>query len=239
MNFLVDTHTHTTASGHAYSSVDEIARVASDRGLKIVAITDHSHGMPGGAHDYHFMNLRIIPREIHGVRILKGAEINIVDYEGNVDLSKEVMEELDLVVASLHPPCINFADKETITSCIEKVMENPLIHIIGHPGDDRYPLNPERIVKKAKETGTLLEVNNASLKPESFRPGVRENLKAILEECKKYQVKIVVGSDAHVCYDVGKLDEARELLTELNFPEDLVVNTNTDAIFEFISKNTL
>ncbi len=239
MKFLADTHTHTTASGHAFSSVDEIVRVANDRGLKIIAITDHSCGMPGGAHNYHFANMRIIPREIYGVRVLKGAEVNIMDYDGNVDLPKELMEELDLVVASLHPPCITPADEETITRCIEKVMENPLIHIIGHPGDDRYPLNPERIVKKAKETGTLLEINNASLKPESFRPGVRENLKLILEACKKYQVNVVVGSDAHVCYDAGKLDEANELLTELNFPEELVVNANPDKLLQIIGKKTL
>ncbi|WP_070000769.1 phosphatase [Cellulosilyticum sp. I15G10I2] len=239
MKILADTHVHTLASGHAYSTVDEIIREASRKGTKLVAITDHTSGMPGGAHDFHFMNLRAIPEEIYGVKVLRGAEINIIDYEGNVDAQEEIMNEVDMVIASLHPPCIAFAKKEAVTSCIEKVMQNPLIHIIGHPGDARYPLDFERIVKMSKETGTLLEINNASLKPSSFRPGVRESLIEMLHYCIKYQTHVVVGSDAHIAYDVGEFKESYNLLQELNFPKELVINTDVEALLTFISKKRL
>lgn len=239
MKILADTHMHTISSGHAYSTLDEIVREASQKGLKVIAITDHTPAMPGGAHLFHFMNLRIIPQEMYGVRILKGAETNIINYEGDIDLGGEVLEILDMSIASLHPPCIPFADKETITSCIEKTMENPFISIIGHPGDERYPLDMERIVKAAKKTGTLLEVNNASLKPTSFRPGVRENLVEMLNWCKQYEVPIVIGSDAHIAFDVGEFKESIALLEEVDFSEALIMNLYPERLLTIISQKRL
>lgn len=239
MKLLADTHMHTIASGHAYSTMDELVREASKKGMKLIAITDHTSGMPGGAHDFYFMNLRIVPEEMYGVKILKGAEVNIIDYEGNVDAKKEIMKAVDVVIASLHPPCIDFADEKTLTVCMEKVMENPLINIIGHPGDARYPLDLERVVRAAKKTGTLLEVNNASLKPLSSRPGVRENLVKMLELCKTYQTQIVVGSDAHMFFEVGDLKESYELLEELQFPDELVMNTDIEKLQAFILEKRL
>ena len=239
MKILADIHTHTIASGHAYSTVTENIKAASEKGLKLMATTDHTAGMPGGAHDFHFANLKSMPQEVYGVRLLKGAETNIVDYEGHLDVDNELLSDLDLVIASLHPPCIDFADEETVTKGIERVMQNPYVSIIGHPGDSRYPLNAERIVKMAKETGTLLEVNNASLKPTSFRPGVRESLITLLNYCKAYEMPVVLGSDAHYMSVIGGFEESIALLEELDFPEDLVLNTNPEALISFISQKRL
>ena len=62
MKFVLDTHCHTVASGHAYSTVQEIAKYASEIGLELVAVTDHSDKLPGGAHLFHFHNLHVIPK---------------------------------------------------------------------------------------------------------------------------------------------------------------------------------
>lgn len=239
MNFLADLHIHTVASGHAYSTVDEIARAAKEREMIVIGIADHSEGMPGGAPLFHFHNLRAIPREIYGVTVLKGAEVNIIDYDGGVDLSESTLDGLDFAIASLHPPCIAFADKETVTAGIIKVMENPHIKIIGHPGDSRYPLDVEKVVLASKRTGTLLEVNNASLGSGSFRPGVRECLVELLELCKVHEVPVIVGTDAHICYAVGDFDLSKELLKEVNFPERLIMNTMPDKLVEFILSSKL
>lgn len=239
MKLVADTHAHTLASGHAYSTVDEMAKEASRIGLELLAITDHTSGMPGGAHNFHFMNLKVIPEVLYGVRLLKGAEVNIIDYEGHVDAPEELMEAVDLVIASLHPPCIGFADEETVTKGLEKIMENPLIQIIGHPGDGRYPIDAKRVAYKAKETGTLLEINNASLKPTSFRPGVRENLVLLLEACKEYGTHVVVATDSHFHLEVGKWQESLSFLEEIGFPEELVINTSVDKLLSFISQKRL
>ncbi|QEH70156.1 phosphatase [Cellulosilyticum sp. WCF-2] len=239
MKILADIHTHTIASGHAYSTITENIKAASEKGLKLIATTDHTEGMPGGAHAFHFANLRSLPDEIDGVKILRGAEANIIDYEGHLDVDEELLGELDMAIASFHPPCIDFADVETVTRGLEKVMQNPYISIIGHPGDSRYPLDFERIVKMAKATGTLLEVNNASLKPTSFRPGVRESLIELLTYCKAYEMPVVLGSDAHHMSVVGRFEESIMLLEELDFPETLVLNTNPEALVDFISQKRL
>lgn len=239
MKILVDTHVHTVSSGHAYSTIDEIARFAKSQSLEAVAITDHTEGMPGGAHLYHFLNIGVLPDYIHGVRILKGVEVNIVDYDGNIDMDPKALEHLDIVVASLHPPCLAFAEADVITRTLMKAIENPNIHIIGHPGDSRYPFDFEKVVKHAKEHRVLLEVNNASLRPTSVREGVRENLIKILALCIKHDNPVVVASDAHFHEDVGSFGESIELLAEVNFPEHLIANKNKDRLMNFIKKGVL
>lgn len=239
MEILVDMHTHTIASGHAYSTIDENMRAAAEKNMKIVAMTDHTPSMPGGAHAFHFDNLKALPKELHGVRLLRGAETNIIDYEGNIDLKEETLANLDVAIASLHPPCLDFSDEETLTRCLEKVMENKYINIIGHPGDNRYPLDYERLVKKAKETGTLLEINNASLKPGSFRPGVRDNLKIMLAHCKAMSVPVVLGTDAHFYTEIGNFSESITLLEELDFPLELVMNLHPEGLLRYIEQKRL
>ena len=79
MELLVDLHTHTVSSGHAYNTITENALAASRRGLKLLGMTDHGPSMPGAPHLYHFGNLSIIPEEISGVKILPGVEANIIN----------------------------------------------------------------------------------------------------------------------------------------------------------------
>ena len=161
MKFVLDTHCHTVSSGHAYSTVQEIAKEASNRGLELIAITDHAETLPGGAHLFHFHNLIVIPRKLYGVEVLRGAEVNILDFEGRVDLGQETLEQLDIVIASFHPPCIKPGSIVENTNALIKVIQNPHIDIIGHPGDPRYPIDIKAVVEAAKEYGTFRD-NNTS-----------------------------------------------------------------------------
>ena len=88
MKIVADLHIHTVSSGHAYSTVMENVRAAADKGLEMIAITDHGPAMPGGPHEYHFGNMQVLPDELFGVRILKGVEANVIDRAGNLDLSE-------------------------------------------------------------------------------------------------------------------------------------------------------
>ena len=85
MKIIADLHTHTIASTHAYSTVTEMAQAAADAGLYALALTDHGRRMPGAPGAYYFESLGLIPKELFGVRMLKGMEANITDYEGNID----------------------------------------------------------------------------------------------------------------------------------------------------------
>lgn len=87
MKYLIDTHTHTIASGHAYNTIDEMTKKAAELGLQNLAITDHAPAMPGSSHKLYFSNLKVVPRRKFDVNRLIGCEVNIVDYDGKLDLS--------------------------------------------------------------------------------------------------------------------------------------------------------
>ena len=232
MNAIIDLHCHTIASGHAYSTLKENIDEARSKGLKYVGVSDHAPNMPGSTHPFYFGNLGVIKEEINGVKVLKGIEANIMDFDGNIDIPKDVIGKLDYVIASFHPPCINPGNIKENTKAILNVMENEEVKIIGHLDDSRYPVDYEKVVIKAKETNTLLEINNSSLKPNSFRVGAIDNAKNLLNLCKKHEVKVILGSDAHIYYQVGSFENCIKIIEEVNFPGNLVVNFNEDYIKE-------
>lgn len=234
MKAIIDMHTHTVASGHAYSTLHENVQFAKKHGIKVLGISDHGPNMLGGPELYYFNNLKVIPKEIEGIRILKGMEANILDTEGNLDeLDPRALPGLDYLIASLHTICIKPSTKEDNTKAILNAMDKEKVKIIGHPDDGRYPLDYEPIVKKAKEKNILLEVNNSSLSPNTFRKGARENIKTYLELCKKYETKIIMGTDSHICYDIGVFKYAEEVIEEAGFPKELVINYWEDQIEKF------
>ena len=104
MKYVVDIHTHSVISQHAYSTIDENARAAKQKGLKLIAMTDHAPGMKNTAPRAFFTNYHILPNFLHDVEILHGAELNIMDYDGTVDLQEDILKTLDIAIASLHPP---------------------------------------------------------------------------------------------------------------------------------------
>lgn len=236
MTDLLDLHTHTTASGHAYNTLYEMARAAADRGLALFGCSDHAPAMPGTCHYFHFINFKVIPRTLYGVRIMMGAELNIMDSKGNVDLEEPVLQSLDYAIASLHLPCIPSGTASENTNAYLGALKNPCIHIIGHPDDSRYPIDYDTLVAAASEHHKLLEVNNSSLNPMSFRPGARDNYLKMLELCKRYRTSIIMDSDAHCEADVGNHSYAQALLKEVDFPEDLVANTSLERLASYIPK---
>lgn len=238
MNLCIDTHSHTLASGHAYSTIREMAKAASEKGLIALAITEHASTMPESCGNFYFSNLKVVPRRMYGVNLLLGVELNILDEEGNIDLPLSLLKSVDIAIASIHTPC--FQEKRGIeenTNAYICAMKNPYIDIIGHPDDSRFPIDYERLVYAAKETGTLLKVNNTSLSPNSFREGAVENIKTMLSLCKKYHVSITTGSDAHVDVDTGNFTYTKQILESCDFPEELVVTTNLDKLRKFMKRN--
>lgn len=234
MNYKIDLHTHTLVSGHAYSTIQENAHAAAAKGLAVLGISEHAPKMPGATNKLYFQNLKVLPREMYGIKVLFGVELNILDYNGNVDLDDEILRGVDYAIASLHPPCIGFGTSEENTNAIIGAMKNEKVRIIGHPDDGRYQLNYEEIVKAAKEYEVLLEVNNSSLNPDSFRSNARESYYKMLDLCVKYQVPVVLNSDAHVSFDVGKLDNTINLLEEIDFPKHLVANSDKELLTKYL-----
>lgn len=234
-NDVLDIHTHTIASGHAYNTIYEMADHAHEIGLEILGISEHAPNMPGSCHAFYFDNLRAVPRMIRGQKMMLGVELNIMNKEGQVDLSEQALNRMDYAIASLHKPCfMEDRTQENVMAAYEAICKNPCVTVIGHPDDGRFPIDHEALVQMAGETHTLLELNNGSLNPDGFRPGTWENSRKILHYCKQYQVPVILGSDAHVAIDIRAHENPWKLVEEVGLPEELIVNGNADLFFTYL-----
>ena len=233
----MDLHTHTIASGHAYNTINEMAHAAARTGLELLGITEHSRTMPGTCHEFYFQNLKNACRRIEGVELCLGVELNIISYNGDVDMEESLLREMDVVIASIHNNIGYTSGSEAEnTNAIVEAIKNPLINIIGHPDDSRVPLNYEEIVAASGEYGTLLEINNSSLTPGSFRTDPEKNDIKILELCKQFQVPVIIGSDAHAEDKVGSHQYALKLIEQTGFPEELLLNYYPERLKQYINK---
>lgn len=231
---ILDAHMHTIASGHAYSTLSEMIAAGKNKHLQLIGITEHTNKMPGTCHEIYFHNFKVIPRRQGDIEVRMGAEINIMDYYGNMDLSEKGFSKIDYGIASLHDICIDPGSQEENINAIIGAMKHPKVKIIGHPDNGYYPVNYEKIVLAAKEYHVLLELNNSSLNPLGERLNSRDNMKTMLKLCQKHQTELIIDSDAHIADDVGNHNYVHEILDELHFPENLIINTSVDKFKQYI-----
>ena len=191
------------------NSIEEMAREAQKLGLEYIAITDHTKtlAMTGGLDEKKLLgqmsyidnlNKKSKSRKF---KILKGAEVNILK-NGSLDIKDEILAKLDVVGASVHSH-FNLS-KEEMTQRIILAMENPNVDIIFHPTGriinrrKAYELDIDEIIKVAKKTGTLLEINaypdRLDLKDEYVR------------KCVEAGVKMAIDSDAHSVLHIKYLE---------------------------------
>ena len=237
MKIIADLHTHTIASTHAYSTVLEMITAAKEIQLYAIAITDHGRAMPGAPGPYYFESLPIIPKEMMGVRVLKGMEANIIDYNGTLDCSDALLSSLEWIVASMHT--IALFEKPTVEKCTQAYLamcDNQNVNVLGHSGSEYFKYDYETVIKRCAQTSTLVEINNASF---GFRKGSEENCRQIALLCKKYGARIVVDSDAHFVTKVGNVPLALKMLSEIDFPRELIVNSSVENLQEYFKEKNI
>ena len=193
-----DLHVHSKWSDGSHT-FEQLAEVAKEHGYSYFALTDHSQGL-GVARGLTAERLAEQKREIDtlnkklkNIRILHGTEVDIRG-DGTLDFHDDVLQTLDIVVASIHS---GFKQtKEQLTSRIVAAMKNPYVSIIAHPtgrliGErDAYEVDMDEILKTAKETGTAMEINAYPL---------RLDLSDIYaKKAKELRIPIVISTDAHV-----------------------------------------
>lgn len=233
MKTLLDIHNHTIASGHAYSTLQEMVHAAAERGLEHFGITDHGPGFQGSPVPTYFWNTPIIPREMYGVKLLIGCELNILNTVGELDLQEKYLQRLDVRIAGIHAPCWTPGTKDENTQGVLNVMSNPLINVISHPMDGVAELHMEPLVRASRETKTLLEINSSSLKPIRNKLSAAENSLEILRLSKKLDIPVILAADAHISFEIGNYEHALPLLQQAEFPSELVVNYHPELFFEF------
>lgn len=228
MQYCSDLHIHTLASHHAYSTLLENIVYAKKAGLSLIAITDHGYGAPDAGNNWHFGNQIIWPRVMEELTVLRGAEVNIMDMEGRIDLTVSDLECLDYAIVSLHPYCVRPVGKDAHMNALKNVMENPLLHTIGHPADIFFDLDFDMLARLAAKKGKFLEINEHAMRHDA----VYEKNLILLEACKKHLCPVVLSTDAHVCFEVGLYPKTERLLKEAAFPDELIWNQDPDRVLK-------
>ena len=184
-----DLHSHSTWSSDGKNTIEEMAREAKRLGRSYIAVTDHSHYLRDGRLEAQRVEIDKVQKELGRFKLLKGVEANI-RADGSVDVDDEVLADRDWVMASIH----SGLDKD-LTERVLSAMDNPNVDCIGHLTgrklNRREPahVDLERIVERALETGTFLEIN-----AQPDRLDLRDAHARLAGEAG---VKIVISSDSH------------------------------------------
>jgi len=194
-----DLHCHSDWNG-GEDSIEDLARAAKERGYEYVGVTDHTKFLK----IEHGLNERQLAQQRKEIdklnsqfstfnfQILHGCEANILN-DGSIDIKDEALAKLDFVIAGIHS---NFKmPKEKMTERIIKAMKNPHVDIISHPTGrliqkrDEYQIDFDKILRVAKETGTILEINSFPERLDLNDQNIRR--------AKEAGVKMVINTDSH------------------------------------------
>jgi len=232
MRYQVDTHTHTLASSHAYSTIHDYIAEAKRKGIVLFATTDHGPDMADAPHAWHFINSRVIPRMVDGVAILRGIEANIKDEFGEIDCNEKMLNELDIVLAGFHEQVFAPKDRDTNTRAMINAMKKGLIHVITHPGNPKFPIDIHAVAEAAAKYNVALEINNSSFL--HSRVGSDVNCTAIAKAVRDAGGWVSLGSDSHIAYSLGELDMSLAILDDVDFPADRVLNRSPRVLLDFL-----
>ena len=234
MRYLIDLHIHTNVNPHAYSTLEENIRSAQEKGMRVIAITNHGPALQDSPHWWSLVNMRVIPEYVGDLRVLKGVETNIIDENGNFDINQRIYDVMDIILWGLHT-VEAYGDPSDIiknTRAVINMIRSQKIDIMVHLGNPQFPLEYELVVQEAVKAGVAIEINNSSLK--NSRKGSRPNCKKILELCKKYEAMVSLGTDSHISYDIGGFKEAQLLIEEVGYPVESIINYSMKNLDKFL-----
>ncbi len=228
-----EVHTHTIASVHAYATAGEMMAAARQKGIELLALTDHAPALPDGAHPWHFGNLKAIPHKVDDLYVVRGAELNLIDFGGNVDLEPNWLSALDWAICSIHSPCLAPGTIEEHTNAYIKALENPYIDALGHSGTPAYSYDIDAVLTTAKRLDKCIELNNHSF---SARKSSIENCKKIARRAAELGVNIIISTDAHSIYQLGDTENAWALAMECGVREEQIVNLNAERFLAYLCR---
>ncbi|MBA4370947.1 MAG: phosphatase [Coriobacteriaceae bacterium] len=237
MRLLADLHTHSVASGHAYSTVAELAATAAARGLELIAVTDHGPALPGAPHAWYFLNLKVLPSVLGGVRILKGVEANPVpDTDNGLDLDDVTLAKLDFVAVGLHPNTgLDDLDSVGHTEALLRAIANPLVDMVTHPGNPSFPLDVDAVVSAAVAHGVIIEINSGSFEPSMSRSRDSAGEIAFARAAAEAGALVAITSDAHFHAHVGRFDRAEAVAEQVGIAEERVVSRDAATVMAHLT----
>ena len=245
---ICDLHTHTIASGHGTrDTITDLAKAAAARGLAMLGVTDHGPATPGAAAVSYFRALPDVPRGRFGVRILCGAEVNILE-GGELDLPAEVLDRLDYCVASMHHPPRRRKKpgedaapvKARNTEDYVKALADPHVRILGHFDRTQFDAELDAVLDACAAHRVLLEINNVSLSDEGWHdePGIsaKDRIRETLLAAKRRRLAVILSSDSHGAAGVGLMPFAEAMAAEVSYPEELIANRNPHLLAYYLAR---
>lgn len=246
MRISTDLHTHTIYS-HGKGTIEDNVKAAIEKGLKVIAISDHGPGHMGfGIKTKKYYEMRTVIDHLNHVyedeiMILLGLEANIMNIDGTIDVDDEILRYADFVLAGYHfgssPEklprdfafhCHNYMSKrskasyakaeEANTKAIINAMDRYPLLGITHPGA-KGPIDLLKVANHAAEKGIALEVN-----AHHGRLTVED-----LIDLRDHKVDFFVSSDAHKAIHVARFDKALARLEEAGIPEGRILNSEVRA----------
>jgi DNA polymerase (family 10) len=200
-----DVHMHTVETD-GRNTIEEMAEAALARGYQYIAITDHSKNLAfaNGLTDEralaHIERIRAVENKMKGIRIFAGVEVDILS-EGELDLSDSVLEQMDVVIASVHSQFNQ--DRATMTRRLLKAITNPNTSILGHPTGrlllrrDAYQFDLDAVLEAAAKHRVAMELN--------AYPDRLDLCDVHLRSAKQHGVKVVINTDSHHTSHLEKL----------------------------------
>ena len=253
MKLIADLHTHTTYS-HGKGSVIDNITAALSKGLKALGITDHgprsAPWVRASVNDFRRMRQEVteLDRRAVGLRVLAGAECNIISLQGALDVPPTIRQQLDIVLAGLHPGILPRSGRDWLTltggnwaaklsdnwrrrarkantrAVVQAVLRNH-IDVITHPGY-HLDIDTVELARACARRDTAMEINarHHEMTVEYVRLAAREG------------VKFVIGSDAHTPDDVGNLARGLAVAEAAGLTEKQVLNAEGGGLFEWLER---
>ena len=235
--YFSDLHTHTIASGHGTrSTISDMARAASLKGLKLLGISDHGPATMCAGTPSYFRSLALAPGKRFGIDILYGAECSVLNTSGQLDLDDETLSLLDYCIASLHTRPFPARSKAENTAAMASAFSHPAVRIAGHLDDGAYELDYETLARSAKRHHVIWEVNEASLAPGGYRGDTRSRCREMLLAAAACDIPILLSSDSHGSSHIGDFTYAAAFVHEVMFPENRILNNQLSLLKELLSE---
>jgi len=236
----IDLHLHTIASGHAHNTILEYINQAKKLKMKMIGFADHGPSLRGVSVDeWYFQLQKRIPKIINGIRILKSIETNIINEKGGLDISDKVITEyLDYVIANFHDgSAYNDLGQKRNTEVMIKAIKSGKIDIISHPfAIKEIKIDIEKVSKAACLNNVLLEVNTSYLTARQIEkhPGNLLGLGKIIKTAKKYNKKVIIGSDAHNIWDMADDSNLKKIMKEIGLTDKMIINNYPKELMKML-----
>lgn len=232
MKIKTDLHIHTLASGNAFSTVREYCEEAKAKGLEAICFTENGPAMKGSITLRYFEEIDRLHRKINGINVLRGVEANVISHLAELDIPFTELRKLDLVMVAMHEHIMPKGTYQEVTETWLRLIRHPYVDVLSQPACECFAFDLPMILKECKQSNKVMEINESLL----HIPKHKQYVEDLILGCKRFEVPIVVSSNAHYCTEVGEYGAAVRLLKELDYPEERIINRSYRTLYEWLTK---